>query len=104
MIMRKNMGGLTEEERRTLIAESGAEEALFTDARAAALEACGDAIAQERGYGRELTGLEAIHRYLVDLHHWPLGMVRALSVDDLDWLLAGHPHLTPPPADSHRPA
>src|SRR4051794_3493406 len=56
----------------------------------AALADKGDQIAKKKGYGR-LDGLDAVHRYLIDKHHWLPSEVRALTTDDLSLLLAGDP-------------
>jgi hypothetical protein len=48
----------------------------------------GAAIAKKYGYG-ELTGLDAIHRFLIDKYHWLPCQVRALNIDEIELLLAG---------------
>jgi hypothetical protein len=48
----------------------------------------GAAIAKKYGYG-ELTGLDAIHRFLMDKYHWLPCQVRALNIDEIELLLAG---------------
>lgn len=56
--------------------------------RLAALSAKGKALAKELGYG-DLEGLDAIHRYLIEKHHWLPRDVRALTIDELELLLGG---------------
>jgi hypothetical protein len=48
----------------------------------------GDRIAGREGY-TGLSGMDAVHRYLVERYHWTLDYVRDLSVDDLTILFAG---------------
>lgn len=47
----------------------------------------GDKLADTFGY-RGTDGLDAIHRYLIEKHHWLPHDVRALSIDDLTMLTA----------------
>ena len=49
----------------------------------------GDLIAQTQGYVG-LTGMDAVHRYLVDKYHWQPSQVRGMSETDLCLLLAGY--------------
>ncbi len=56
----------------------------------AAWEDRGDRIAVAMGY-EGLDGLEAVHRYLVDKHHWLPRDVRGLTTDDFEMLFAGDP-------------
>lgn len=48
----------------------------------------GDRIAKEKGYDG-ISGMEAVHRYLIDKHHWTLRDVRVLTTEDLQILFAG---------------
>ena len=48
----------------------------------------GDEIAKEKGY-KDLKGLEAIHRYLIDKYKWLPYQVRSLTIDELQLLLDG---------------
>ena len=57
-------------------------------AATAQFAAMGDRIAGREGY-RGLSGMDAVHRYLVERYHWTLDYVRGLSVDDLTILFAG---------------
>lgn len=54
----------------------------------ATIAAEGDQIAKANGYSG-LSGLDAVHRFLIDKYHWLPSDVRMLSVDDLQLLLAG---------------
>lgn len=61
------------------------------------LEVFGDDLARREGY-RDINGIEAIHLYLVNKHHWLPRDVRAMSYDDLQFAL--HTEMqgwTPPP-------
>ena len=49
----------------------------------------GEKIAKDQDY-KNLNGLEAVHRYLIDRYHWLPDQVRSLSVDDLNLLLEGY--------------
>lgn len=51
-----------------------------------ALTVFGDHIAKREGY-KEVDGLEAVHLYLVKKHHWLPSQVRAMSFDDLQFVL-----------------
>lgn len=53
--------------------------------RAYYLELFGDALANREGYKRHL-GMDALHYYLVQKHHWLPSQVRALNRDDLHFL------------------
>ena len=46
----------------------------------------GDIIAEKQGYPN-LSGMDAVHRYLIDKYHWLPDQVRSLSVEDLQLLL-----------------
>ncbi len=50
------------------------------------LECFGDALAKREGYKR-LDGMEAIHYFLMQRHHWLPSVVRAMSHDDLRFAL-----------------
>jgi hypothetical protein len=56
----------------------------------------GEAIAKKYKY-TGLTGIDAIHRFLIDRYHWLPSQVRALTIDELELLLAGAdlPNLPP---------
>ena len=47
----------------------------------------GDHIAKREGY-KEVDGLDAIHLYLVQKHHWLPRDVRSMSPDDLRFVLS----------------
>ncbi len=66
-----------EAEKRTYQAEAGMK---FAIAR------LGDKLAKKHHY-RNLHGMEAIVRYLVDKYHWTPAQVRAFTVEDLTLLL-----------------
>lgn len=64
---------------------------LHTRANIAFLIECfGDFIAQREGY-KNTEGLEAIHIYLINKHHWLPREVRTMSWEDLE--LALHPEM-----------
>lgn len=63
---------------------------------AALLEEQGDALAKRMGYDG-LRGMDALHRFLIDKHHWLPHQVRSLTVDELKLLLAGVKELEKPP-------
>lgn len=50
------------------------------------LVAFGDHIAQREGY-KDADGLDAVHFYLIHKHHWLPRDVRAMSFDDLRFVL-----------------
>jgi hypothetical protein len=52
------------------------------------LESRGEALALKMGYG-QLTGLDAIHRHLIEKHHWLPREVKALTPDELAMLTEG---------------
>ncbi len=52
----------------------------------ASLEAFGDAIAEREGYSN-LSGLDAVHFYLIRRFHWLPSAVRNLSHQDLRFVL-----------------
>ena len=54
----------------------------------AAFAAQGATISQHHGY-EGLTGIDAVHRFLIDKYHWLPSQVRALTTDELQLLLAG---------------
>lgn len=53
----------------------------------------GEALSKKMGYG-SLSGLEAIHRYIIEKHHWLPWDVARLTVDDLGLLLEGDTNFT----------
>lgn len=52
-----------------------------------ALVVFGDHIAKREGY-KEVEGLEAVHFYLVTKYHWLPPQVRAMSFEDLRFVLS----------------
>ena len=52
----------------------------------------GDHIAKNEGYPN-LSGQDAIYRYLIDKYTWTPDQVRALSSEDLRILLDGYPEV-----------
>jgi hypothetical protein len=50
----------------------------------------GDTIAKNEGY-KDLIGLDAVYRFLIDKYHWLPEQVRSLSVEDLNMLLSDYP-------------
>jgi hypothetical protein len=50
------------------------------------LEVFGDHLAKREGY-KEHEGLEALHFYLIQKHHWLPSEVRALNWEDLRFIL-----------------
>jgi len=62
------------------------------------LDAFGDRIAQREGY-QATRGMDAVHLYLMNKHHWLPRDVRSMSQDDLEFALAEEMHgWTAPPA------
>jgi len=51
----------------------------------------GDYIAEEEKYQTN-KGLNAIHYYIMQKHHWPLIEIRALSDEDIDFILSEELH------------
>ncbi len=51
------------------------------------LDCFGDYLAKREKY-KEHEGMEAVHFYLVQKHHWLPSVVRAMSWDDLRFVLA----------------
>lgn len=51
------------------------------------LEVFGDYLAQREGY-KAMQGLDAIHFYVMNKHHWMPAQVRAMTFDDLRFVLA----------------
>jgi len=51
----------------------------------------GDDLAEREGY-REHKGLDALHFYLIQQHHWLPSQVKSLNHDDLRFLLAEEMH------------
>jgi hypothetical protein len=54
------------------------------------MERIGDRLAKKHGYSH-LRGEEAVFRYLVERHHWPVDYVRHLNEADLELLLGELP-------------
>ena len=52
----------------------------------AMLDAFGEDLAKKMGY-QHLNGIEAIHLYLIQKHHWLPSVVRSLSYEDLQFAL-----------------
>ncbi len=50
------------------------------------LDCFGDEIARRESYS-EHTGMDAVHYYLIQQHHWLPSQVRHMSTDDLHFLL-----------------
>lgn len=50
------------------------------------LEVFGDHIAAREGY-KSVAGLDAVHFYLVQKHHWLVRDVKSMSMDDLRFVL-----------------
>ena len=50
----------------------------------------GDQIAQDQGY-KDLYGMDAVYRFLIDKYHWLPDQVRRLSTDDINLLLCDYP-------------
>ncbi len=50
------------------------------------LIAFGDDLAKRNNY-KKLTGLEAIHFYLIEKYHWQISYVKSLSYNDLQFVL-----------------
>jgi len=50
------------------------------------LEVFGDEIARREGY-KEARGMDAVHFYLIQKHHWLPRDVRSMSATDLQFLL-----------------
>jgi hypothetical protein len=68
--------------------ESPGRDDASSDALKAKLASVGDSLAAKRGY-EGLSGMDAVYRYLIDTYHWLPSDVRALSLRDLEMLLAG---------------
>lgn len=49
----------------------------------------GDDLARKEGY-THLDGLEAIHRYIIDKHHWLPHQVRTLTLEDYYLILGDY--------------
>lgn len=62
------------------------------------LEVFGDTLAKRQGY-KSVSGLEAIHLYLIDKHHWLPRDVLSMSFHDIRFALSEELHgWTLPPA------
>jgi len=48
----------------------------------------GDHLAEREGY-KDLSGIDAVHYYLIQKHHWTPAQVRGMSSGDLRFLLSG---------------
>ena len=55
------------------------------------LDVFGDTLAEREGY-KEVGGMEAVHFYLVHKFNWPPALVRAMTVDDLQFVLLEEMH------------
>ncbi|MEL4241167.1 hypothetical protein [Shewanella xiamenensis] len=55
------------------------------------LDVFGDTLAKREGY-KELFGIDAIHFYLCHKFHWQPAQVRAMSYEDLRFLLSEEMH------------
>ena len=55
------------------------------------LDVFGDSLASREGY-KEINGIEAVHFYLCHKHHWKPSDVRAMTSDDLRFLLSEEMH------------
>lgn len=51
------------------------------------LELYGEQLAEKEGW-RDLSGMEAIHLYVMNKHHWPLEQIRTMSTNHLRDVLA----------------
>jgi len=51
------------------------------------LDCFGDYVAKREGY-KTLEGIEALHYYLVQKYHWLPSQVKALNIDDLEFLFS----------------
>ncbi|MDR1276402.1 MAG: hypothetical protein LBL72_08510 [Candidatus Accumulibacter sp.] len=51
------------------------------------IDVFGGFLAKREGY-KALSGMEAIHFYLVNKYHWLPSVVKGLSSDDIDFLLS----------------
>jgi hypothetical protein len=61
------------------------------------LEKYGEKLAKKKGY-RYLSGLNAVHFYLVEKYHWTPMQVRNLSDDDLLFLMTEEDYVPSSPA------
>lgn len=50
------------------------------------LDVFGDTLAEREGY-TSMGGLEAVHFYLMQKHHWPPAQVRSMPLEDLRFAL-----------------
>ncbi len=67
------------------------------------LEVFGDTLKKRQGWKNDLTGLDAIHYYLVEKHHWLPSVVRAMSLEDLRFALTEEMHGWTLPKDALGP-
>ena len=51
------------------------------------VECFGDHLAEQQGY-KKLSGMDAIHFYLIEKYHWLPAQVKSLNYDDLSLLLS----------------
>lgn len=51
------------------------------------LEVFGDSLKKSQGWKNDLDGLDAVHYYLMQKHHWLPSVVRAMSLEDLRFAL-----------------
>lgn len=68
-----------------------------------ALEVFGDTLKKREGWKSDLMGLDAIHYYLVEKHHWLPSVVRAMSLEDLRFALTEEMHGWTLPKDALGP-
>ncbi len=52
-----------------------------------ALEVFGDSLKASQGWKNDLSGLDAVHYFLVQKHNWLPSVVRAMSLEDLQFAL-----------------
>jgi len=51
------------------------------------LQLIGEEIAKRENY-KSLSGLEAVHYYLIQKHHWQPSQVRAMNIEDVSFCLS----------------
>lgn len=68
-----------------------------------ALEVFGDTLKKREGWKSDLTGLDAIHYYLVQKHQWLPSVVRAMSLEDMRFALTEEMHGWTLPKDAIGP-
>lgn len=47
----------------------------------------GDGLRKKQGWKNDLSGIDAVHYYLMQKHHWTPAQVRSMSYDDLRFAL-----------------